>query len=149
MNIYEKKNIKLPDFLIPLYPACHTGVKNMSLSLASSFEDNILNIKSLLLVNKAYRSYYPNDLDPFLNPSEVTEEILKHLPKTIIFSATNDSLRDDIIRLVRKIVKIPDLDVKDYELENYQHGFMGPDDLRISGLPRKLISKAINEFLGK
>jgi hypothetical protein len=50
---------------------------------------------------------------------------------------------------MRKISKIPDLDVKDYELENYQHGFMGPDDLNISGLPRKLFSKIINEFLGK
>ena len=149
MNIYENKNIRLPDLLIPLYPACHTGIKNMSLSLASSFEDHMLNIKSLLLINKVYRDYYPNDLDPFLNPSEVTEEILKHLPKTTIISATNDPLRDDTIRFMRKISKIPDLDVKDYELENYQHGFMGPDDLNISGLPRKLFSKIINEFLGK
>jgi len=149
MNLYENKNIKLPDFLIPLYPACHTGIKNMSLSLASSFEDSILNIKSLLYINKIYRSYYPNDLDPFLNPSEVTEEILKHLPKTTIFSATKDSLRDDIIRLVKKMAKIPELDVKDYELENYQHGFIEPDDIKISGLPRKLVAKVINEFLGK
>ena len=149
MNIYENKNIRLPDLLIPLYPACHTGIKNMSLSLASSFEDHMLNIKSLLFINKVYRDYYPNDLDPFLNPSEVTEEILKHLPKTTIISATNDPLRDDTIRFMRKVSKIPDLDVKDYELENYQHGFMGPDDLNISGLPRKLFSKIINEFLGK
>ena len=149
MNIYENKNIRLPDLLIPLYPACHTGIKNMSLSLASSFENHMLNIKSLLFINKVYRDYYPNDLDPFLNPSEVTEEILKHLPKTTIISATNDPLRDDTIRFMRKISKIPDLDVKDYELENYQHGFMGPDDLNISGLPRKLFSKIINEFLGK
>jgi len=147
MNIYEKKNIKLPDFLIPLYPACHTGLKNMSLSLASSFEANMLNIKSLMFINKIYRDYYPNDLDPFLNPSEVTEEILKYLPKTTFISATNDSLRDDIIRLIRKIAKIPDLDVKDYELEDYQHGFLEPDDAKISGLPRKLVSNFINEFL--
>ena len=149
INIYEDKKIRLPDLLIPLYPACHTGIKNMSLSLASSFEDFMLNIKSLLFINKAYRDYYPNDLDPFLNPTEVTEEILKHLPKTIFISATNDPLRDDIIRLIRKMAKIPDLDVKDYELENYQHGFLGPDDIKVSGLPRKLVSKFINEFLGK
>jgi hypothetical protein len=85
MNIYENKNIRLPDLLIPLYPACHTGIKNMSLSLASSFEDHMLNIKSLLFINKVYRDYYPNDLDPFLNPSEVTEEILKHYRKLLLF----------------------------------------------------------------
>ena len=149
INKYQGKNIRLPDYLIPLYPASHTGIKNMSLSLASSFEDFLLNIKSLLFINKAYREYYPNDLDPFLNPSEVTEDILKYLPKTTFFTATNDPLRDDTVRLIRKIIKIPGLDVKDYELQNYQHGFLGPDDIRISGLPRKLVCKFINEFLGK
>jgi hormone-sensitive lipase len=149
LNIYENKNIRLPDYLLPLYPACHTGIKNMTLSLASSFEDFMLNIKSLLSINKDYRGYYPNDLDPFLNPLEVTEEILKHLPKTTFICATNDPLRDDTVRLIRKIAKIPGLDVKDYELQNYQHGFMGPEDVKISGLPRKLVAKAINEFLGK
>ena len=149
INKYEGKNIRLPDYLLPLYPACHTGIKNMSLSLASSFEDFMLNIKSLLYINKAYREYYPNDLDPFLNPSEVTEDILKLLPKTTFLCATNDPLRDDTIRLIRKIIKIPGLDVKDYELENYQHGFMGPDEPKVSNLPRKLVCKFINEFLGK
>jgi len=149
INKYEGKNIRLPDYLLPLYPACHTGIKNMSLSLASSFEDFMLNIKSLLYINKAYREYYPNDLDPFLNPSEVTEDILKYLPKTTFLCATNDPLRDDTVRLIRKIIKIPGLDVKDYELENYQHSFLGSDDVKISGMPRKLVSEFINEFLGK
>ena len=149
LNIYEGKNIRLPDYLIPLYPASHTGIKNMSLSLASSFEDFMLNIKSLLSINKSYREYYPNDLDPFLNPSEVTEEILKHLPKTTFFTATNDPLRDDTIRLIRKMVKVPGLDVKDYELQNYQHGFLASDNVKVSGLPRKLVINYINEFLGK
>ena len=149
MNLYEGKNIRVPDYLIPLYPACHTGIKNMSLSMASSFEDPMLNIKSLLFINKAYREYYPNDLDPFLNPSEATEDILKHLPKTTFMTATNDPLRDDTIRLIRKIAKIEGLDVKDYELQNYQHGFMGVDDTKVSGLPRKLFCKFINDFLGK
>ena len=49
-----------------------------------------------------------------------------------------------VIRLVKKMAKIPELDVKDYELENYQHGFIEPDDIKISGLPRKLVAKVIN-----
>ena len=149
LNLYEGKNIRMPDFILPLYPACHTGIKNMSLSLASSFEDFMLNIKSLLFINKAYRGYYPNDLDPFLNPSEVTNDILKHLPKTTFIGATNDPLRDDLIRLIRKISKIPGLDVKDYELQNYQHGFMGNKENKISGLPKKLFCDEVNEFLNK
>ena len=75
------------------------------------------------------------------------EKFLKLMPKTIFLNATNDPLRDDTIRLVRKIAKIPGLDVKDYELQNYQHGFMGAEDANISGLPRRLVSKFINDFL--
>ena len=49
--------------------------------------------------------------------------------------------------LVRNSAKIPGLDVKDYELQNYEHGFMGAEDANISGLPRRLVSKFINDFL--
>ena len=149
MNEYENKNIRMPDLLLPLYPCCHTGIKNMSLTLALSFEDFMLDIKALHYINRAYRGYYPNDLDPFLNPLEVPENILKKLPPTRFMTATNDPLRDDTIRLLRKISKIEGLDVKNYEFANYMHGFIGNENNMISGPPKEIFCKEVNEFLKK
>ena len=149
INQYENKNIRLPDLLLPLYPCVHTGIKNMTLTLATSFEDLMLDIKALHYINRAYRGYYPNDLDPFINPLEVTDELLKKLPPTRFMTATHDPLRDDTIRFIRKVSKIPGLDVKNYEFANYQHGFMGNENNMISGPPKEIFCKEISEFLNE
>ena len=149
INEYENKKIRIPDFLFPIYPCCHTGIKNMSLSLACSFETSILTMKELQYINKVYRGYYPNELDPFLNPLMINENILKKLPPTRFMTATHDPLRDDAIRLLRKISKIPGLDVKNYEFTNYDHGFMGNENNMISGPPKEIFCKEILDFLGK
>jgi len=47
----------------------------MSLSLASSFEDFMLNIKSLLVINKAYRDYLI-EYDKFMSDSSGFDTIL-------------------------------------------------------------------------
>ena len=149
INEYEDKKIRVPDFLLPLYPCCHTGIKNMTLTLATSFEDLMLDIKALHYINRAYRGYYPNDLDPFINPLEISDNILKKMPPTRFMTATYDPLRDDTIRLIRRISKIPGLDVKNYEFTNYQHGFMGNENNMISGPPKEIFCKEIEEFLNK
>jgi acetyl esterase/lipase len=149
MNEYENKNIRLPDIILPIYPCCHTGIRNMNLTLAGSFEDLMLNIKALHYINSVYRGYYPNELDPFLNPVEVSENLLKKLPPSIFMTGTHDPLRDDTIRLIRKICNIPGMSVKNYEFTNYQHGFLGNENNMISGPPKEIFCKEINEFLKK
>lgn len=149
MNKYENKNIRMPDFLLPLYPCCHTGIKNMSLTLAMSFEDKMIDIKGLHYINRVYRGYYPNDLDPFINPSEASEDLIKELPPIRFMTATHDPLRDDTIRFIRKICKVPGIDVKNYEFHNYMHGFMGNENNMISGPPKEIFCTEVEEFLKK
>ena len=149
MNEFENKKIRLPDLLFGLYPCCHTSNKNMTLSLASSFEDVMLNINSLFYINKVYRGYYPNELDPFINPLEANEILLKKLPPCRFMTATHDPLRDDVIKFIGKLAKIPGLDIKNYEFNNYQHGFIGNENEMISGPPKEIFCKEIMDFLKK
>ena len=149
MNIFENKNIKIPDLLFPLYPCCHAGCKNMTLSLALSMEDYLLNVKSFKYINKSYRGYYNNEIDPFLNPVEANEILLKKLPKIRFMTAAHDPLRDDAIRLIDKIAKIPGMDILEYDLSYYQHGFMGHDNLKVRGPPHTLYYKEVREVLEK
>ena len=121
----------------------------MNLSLACSFETSILTIKELNFINEVYRGYYPNELDPFLNPVEISENILKKLPPMRFMTGTHDPLRDDTIRLLRKITKIPGMDVKNYEFTYYEHGFLGNENKMINGPPREIFCKEIMEFLQK
>ena len=122
---FENENIRMPDLVIPLYPCCHTWIGNMGMSLLLTLKDFLLNDKFLLYVNKAYRDNYTNDDDPFLNPVNVKDCILKKLPRMVFQFGSCDPLRDDIVRLLAKIAKIKGLNIKAYEFREYNHGWNG------------------------
>jgi acetyl esterase/lipase len=148
MNLFENKKIHTPDFLFPLYPCSNASRKNMSLSLASSFEDYKLTIKGLREINESYRGYYPNELDPFINPRDAPDILVKQMPKIRFMTGSHDPLRDDSIRLIYKLAKAG-IDVKDYDFFNYQHGFIGVNNPIIKGPARNIFVNEINEFLQK
>ena len=146
MNLFEGKNIHTPDFLFPLYPCSNASRKNMSLSLASSFEDYKITIKGLREINESYRGYYPNELDPFINPRDAPDILLKNMPKVRFMTGSHDPLRDDSVRLIYKLCKVG-ADVKNYDFFNYQHGFIGVSNPIIKGPSRHIFVKEINECL--
>ena len=146
MNLYERKNIHTADFLFPLYPCCNASKKNMSLSLASSLEDYKITIKGLKELNESYRGYYPNELDPFINPRDAPDILIKQMPKCRFMTGSHDPLRDDCFRLIYKLCKA-DIDVKAYDFFNYQHGFIFLSNPVIKGPSRHIFVKEINEFL--
>ena len=146
MNIFEGKNIHTPDFLFPLYPCSNCSKRNMSLSLASSFEDYRITIKGLREINESYRGYYPNELDPFISPRDAPDILLKHMPKTRFMTGSHDPLRDDTVRLIYKLCNAG-VDVKAYDFFNYQHGFINVKNPIIKGPSRHIFVKEINEFL--
>ena len=148
MNLFENKKIHTPDFLFPLYPCSNASRKNMSLSLASSFEDYKITIKGLREINESYRGYYPNELDPFINPRDAPDILVKQMPKIRFMTGSHDPLRDDSIRLIYKLAKAG-IDVKDYDFFNYQHGFIGVNNPIIKGPARNIFVNEINEFLRK
>ena len=148
MNIFEGKNIHTPDFLFPLYPCSNASRKNMSLSLASSVEDSKITIKGLRDINESYRGYYPNELDPFINPRDAPEILIKHMPTTRFMTGSHDPLRDDCIRLVYKMCNA-EKDVKCYDFYHYQHGFIGISNPMIKAAPHHIFCKEINDFLRK
>ena len=146
MNLFEGKNIHTADFLFPLYPCSNASRKNMSLSLASSLEDYKITIKGLKEINESYRGYYPNELDPFINPRDAPDILIKQMPKTRFMTGSHDPLRDDSVRLIYKLCKAG-VDVKAYDFFNYQHGFIGVSNPMIKGPSRHIFVKEINEFL--
>ena len=147
INLFEGKQIHTPDFIFPLYPCSNASKRNMSLSLATSLEDSKITIKGLKYINESYRGYYPNELDPFINPRDAPEMLIKLMPKTRFMTASHDPLRDDCLRLVYKMINA-EMDVKAYDFFNYQHGFIGINDPMIKGPAHHIFCKEIIEFLG-
>ena len=61
-----------------------------------------------------------------------------------------DPLRDDTVRLLAKIAKIKDLDVKAYELREYNHGYFGGVKSEfLLKIPTDLVFLEIKDILNK
>ncbi len=149
LNLKENKNsYKIPDFLLPVYPACSFVKGNMSLSLSLSINDSILNAKSSGNIGIRYRGRYPNDLDSFLSQITANDKLIKNYPKSRFFIASHDPLRDDCIRLLYKMCLIEGINVKAYDFEFFPHGFLNHQNetIRLPGL--HVYMNELKEFLG-
>ncbi len=78
---------------------------------------------------------------------KVDEKILKFLPRTRIFFGSNDPLRDDSMRILYQISKVPGLDVIGYEFYNYWHSFNGINPKELRKMPWDFIFAEVEEFL--
>ena len=149
MNKFDDKKIKVPDMLLGLYPCCTLDGSTITLSSCIAFDNLLLSLKDTTYMRKAYRGYYSNELDPYINQMRADEKLLQNFPAIRFLTATNDGLRDEAIRFANKISKIEGNDVKVYDFTYFEHGFMGNDSVTIRGPPHSIYFKEINEFIKK
>ena len=147
MNEFDNKNIRLPDLILVLYPCCDTSVKNVNNSLLNSLQDFFMNESFLKYCNYAYRDFYKEENDFFLDPSKVHENILKNVPRIRFFIGEADPLRDDSIRLLYKLSKIEGIDAKAYDFQYYGHGFFSLNYSELRKNPFTIFCKEVNELL--
>ena len=149
MNEYDNKTIRLPDLIIPLYPCCTLDNNNATVSACLAFDKVMLSLKDIGYMREAYRGYYNNELDPFINIVFADEKLLKYFPPSRFITASHDALRDDTIRFLSKLCKIKGINVKLYDLYNYQHGFMDINNELLKIIPLNIFFNQIKEFLNK
>ena len=148
MNEFDGKKIKIPDFILALYPCCTLNSRGISLSGCVSLNNIILSLKDTSYMAKVYRGYYKNELDPFLNQMKADEKLLKHFPTSRFFLATNDGLRDEAIRFVNKL-SLNGIDVKAYDFTYYEHGFMGNKSEILREAPHNIFFQEMKKFIKK
>ena len=144
-----KKKIKIPDLIIALYPVAEADTNNVSISSFRTIDDYFLPLKDIISMKKLYRGYYKNELDPFINTYKAKEELLKDFPCTRFFFGTTDGLRDNNIRFINELAKINGKDVKAYDFNQFDHGFIAINLEIIRRVPFHLFLKEIKEFIKK
>ena len=149
MNEFDEKKIKIPDLLLGLYPACSLDSNSITLSGCINIENILLSPKDGSYIWEAYRGYYKNELDPFINQNKADERLLNHFPVTRFLTGSCDGLRDEALRFIYKLSKIKGVDVKLYDFTYYEHGFMGNDNRFLSDIPHSIYFKEIKEMIKK
>lgn len=97
-------NKRLPDLVIPAYPALRITDQFYTPSMLLCIQDKILSHTLVRYCLQSYRGGYDSDNDPFLSPILMHENILKLMPKILIVVGSSDPLRDDCVRYLKRFV---------------------------------------------
>lgn len=127
-----EKHFRVPDFILPAYPALNLSMRNFAPSLMLSIDDFILPSGFLMLCVDSYVGGCDAENDHFLSPGNCPENVLKRFPPTRIMTAGNDPLRDEQYRFVLKLIN-SGVDIKCIEYLHFPHGFLS-FDLPVGGI---------------
>ena len=106
-----EKHFRVPDLIIPAYPALNLSIRNFSPSLLLSLDDFILPSSFLLLCLESYVKEADPDKDHFCSPAIMPDNVLERFPPTRLMMAGNDPLRDEGYKLTLRMVN-NNIDIK-------------------------------------
>lgn len=127
-----EKHFRVPDFILPSYPALNLSMMNFSPSLILSLDEFILPSSFLLLCIELYTKGANPEKDHFLSPAICPDNVLKRFPPVRILSAGNDPLRDEQYKFTLRLIN-NNIDVKIKEYICFPHGFLNYE-LPIGGI---------------
>jgi len=121
--LWIEKGFRVPDFILPSYPALNLSLRNFSPSLILSLDDFILPSSFLMLCLDSYVKDGNPEKDHFLSPAICPDNVLAKFPPVRILIAGNDPLRDESYKFTLRLLK-NDIDVKVFEFICFPHGFL-------------------------
>lgn len=131
-NLAIAYGFKVPDMIMPHYPAMIMSTTMFSPSLLLAVDDFILPAGFLQLCIKSYVGEADAENDPFLSPAVTPDSMLLKYPATRLLIAGNDPLRDESYKFVLKLAKLGK-DIKFIEYLMFPHAFLN-FDIPVAGI---------------
>ncbi|EAR83697.2 hypothetical protein TTHERM_00827140 (macronuclear) [Tetrahymena thermophila SB210] len=149
-----KYNVRIPDGIVPIYPALSLNLKKFTPSYLISLDDQILPHMFLKMCLQAYVNKddgFDASTDPFLSPTCVSDEIIKKFPPVRLQIGNKDPLHDESYRFLHKLIN-NGKDVKMIVYLDMPHGYLNYDAPGGMKYAKKCVDDAANaleEFLKK
>ena len=127
VNILAHLNTELPSEVVAIYPPVDLRLGRFLPSMLHSLDDQLL---YFTVAKTCFEAYVPSDTDGklandwILSSGLAPDSVFCNYPKTLFLLGENDSLRDDVTKMVHKMRSSgsnPRLIVAD----NLYHGFLG------------------------
>lgn len=132
-NLCIVRGFRVPDMIMPFYPAMVMSTCMFSPSLLFAVDDFILPAGFLQLCIKSYVKDNNAETDQFLSPAATDEQVLLKYPPVRLSIAGNDPLRDESYKFVFKLAMLKK-DIKVVEYQMFPHAFLNLD-IPVAGIP--------------
>lgn len=125
-NLAIATGFRVPEMIMPHYPAMIMSPTMFSPSLIFAVDDFILPAGFLQLCIESYVGDADAESDPFLSPAVTPDSIIEKYPPVRLLMAGNDPLRDESYKYMLKLLKLG-IDTKFIEYQMFPHAFMNFD----------------------
>ena len=149
INLFENKNIKIPDLIYSFYPYSYFGKDNIGTSLLLCLNNDNYNLELFDFIRKYYIKDDNLKNNMFVYPIFVTKNITEKLNKIRIIFGSKDPNKDDSIKLIYNIGKWDNCDIKGYELCNFTHRFIGIQNDDLYEIVWDLLKDEIEQLINK
>lgn len=149
------RGFKEPVGLLVNYPLFCLDFKRFFPSVLIAIDEDILSHHVLLLAfATAMRSGGNADINPLLSPIYACDELLRRMPRIVIFAAEVDSLRDHSFAFCQRVLQanscetVPCDKIKLYLMQEYVHAYCNMD-INLVGVAEyaKATKMTCNEFI--
>ena len=145
INLFENKNIKIPDLILLEYPNFTLEINKMNVSTCLGAGEYMFNhafFKNLV-------DYYLGDFKDYKNmlvsPLYASEKIISNLPRIRVFFGDRDVGRDEFLKGIYSLRNCKD--IRGYNFLELQHGFNGIDNPDIFEMVKEFIIEEVKDIL--
>ena len=145
INLFENKNIKIPDLILLEYPNLSFDLNRMGVAMCLGASNNFYNHAFFRNLVDYYLGEFNDYHNMFVSPLYTSDKIIEKLPKVRFFFGNEDVSREEFLRGMYNLKNCKD--IRGYNFMNLGHAFNGIDNKDIFEMVKDFIIEEVKTIL--
>jgi acetyl esterase/lipase len=145
INLFEKKDIKIPDLLLLEYPNFTWELNRSSVSMSIGATNTFMTHELFKTFVHNYLGEYRDYRNMFVSPLYTSDKVLEHMPIIRIFFGDKDTGRDEFLRGIYRFRNCKD--IRAYNFPELPHAFNGIEQPELFEMVKDFIVEEVKQVL--
>ena len=145
INLFENKNIKIPDLILLEYPNLSFDLNRMGVGMCLGASNNFYNHAFFRNLIDYYLGGFKDYQNMFASPLYTSDKVIEKLPKVRFFFGNQDVSRDEFLRGMYRLRNSKD--IRGYNFLNLGHAFNGIDNKDIFEMVKDFIIEEVKTII--
>jgi acetyl esterase/lipase len=145
INLFEKKDIRIPDLLLLEYPNFSWELNRSSVSMSLGATNNFMTHDLFKTFVHNYLGEYRDYRNMFVSPLYTSDKVLEHMPIIRIFFGDKDTGRDEFLRGIYRFRNCKD--IRAYNFLELPHAFNGIEQPELYEMVKDFIIEEVKQVL--
>ena len=147
INLFENKNIKIPDLILMEYPNYSLELKKISVSICLGVAEYSYNHSFFKNLVDYYLGSFNDYHNMFVSPLYTSDKVISNLPRVRFFFGNQDVSRDEFLKAIYSLRNCKD--ILAYNFLDLVHAFNGINNPDIFEMVKDFIIEEVKAILNK